>query len=120
MAAKGSDRNTLLADVAGIVSRSHDLAETLGNVVDRVAKRLDADVCSIYLTDPGRKTLVLRATKGLARESVGRVRLAAGEGLVGLVAGRSACRWWGRRTPSPPEASSTSTSPRPARSASPR
>lgn len=87
MAAKGSDRNALLADVAGIVSRSHDLNETLGNVVDRVAKRLDADVCSIYLTDPGRKTLVLRATKGLAPESVGRVRLTAGEGLVGLVAG---------------------------------
>jgi phosphotransferase system enzyme I (PtsP) len=86
MATKGSDRNTLLADVAGIVARSHDLAETLGNVVDRVAKRLDADVCSIYLTDPGRKTLVLRATKGLAPDSVGNVRLAAGEGLVGLVA----------------------------------
>jgi phosphotransferase system enzyme I (PtsP) len=86
MAHQGSDRNTLLADVAGIVSRSHDLAETLGNVVDRVAKRLDADVCSIYLVDPGRGTLVLRATKGLAPESVGQVRLAVGEGLVGLVA----------------------------------
>jgi phosphotransferase system enzyme I (PtsP) len=86
MAAKGSDRNTLLADVAGIVSRSHDLAETLGNVVDRVAKRLDADVCSIYLSDPARKTLVLRATKGLSPDAVGHVRLASGEGLVGLVA----------------------------------
>jgi phosphotransferase system enzyme I (PtsP) len=69
------------------VSRSHDLAETLRNVVDRVAKRLDADVCSIYLSDPERRTLTLRATKGLAPESVGRVQLAVGEGLVGLVAG---------------------------------
>ena len=86
MATQGSDRSTLLADVAGIVSRSHDLAETLGNVVERVAKRLDADVCSLYLSDPGRKELVLRATKGLAPESVGHVRLLAGEGLVGLVA----------------------------------
>ena len=43
------DRVTLLADVAEIVSRSHDLDETLNNVVDLVAKRLDADVCSIYL-----------------------------------------------------------------------
>ena len=43
------DRVTLLADVAEIVSRSHDLDETLSNVVDLVAKRLDADVCSIYL-----------------------------------------------------------------------
>ncbi|HEY8492648.1 MAG TPA: phosphoenolpyruvate--protein phosphotransferase [Myxococcota bacterium] len=86
MATQESERNTLLADVAGIVARSHDLAETLGNVVDRVAKRLDADVCSIYLSDPARKTLVLRATKGLSPESVGQVRLATGEGLVGLVA----------------------------------
>ncbi|MCL4685023.1 phosphoenolpyruvate--protein phosphotransferase [Myxococcota bacterium] len=86
MATQGSEHSTLLADVAGIVSRSHDLAETLGNVVERVAKRLEADVCSLYLSDPARKTLVLRATKGLAPESVGHVRLLTGEGLVGLVA----------------------------------
>ena len=34
------DRVTILADVAEIVSRSHDLDETLNNVVDLVAKRL--------------------------------------------------------------------------------
>ena len=44
------DRVTLLADVAEIVSRSHDLDETLSNVVDLVGKRLDADACSVYLT----------------------------------------------------------------------
>jgi phosphotransferase system enzyme I (PtsP) len=80
------DRVTLLADVAGIVSRSHDLRETLGNVVDLVAKRLDADVCSIYLTDADLSHLTLAATKGLSRDSVGAVRLALGEGLVGWVA----------------------------------
>ena len=48
------DRVTLLADVAEIVSRSHDLTETLGNVVDLVAKRLDADACSIYLIEAAR------------------------------------------------------------------
>ena len=79
-------RSALLADVVGIVSRSHDLAETLRNVVDRVAKRLDADVCSVYLAEPEGDRLTLRATQGLAAESVGRVHLAAGEGLVGLVA----------------------------------
>jgi len=72
--------------VADLVSRSHDLGETLGNVVDLVAKRLDADVCSVYLTDSDLQHLTLRATKGLSRDSVGRVRLAFGEGLVGLVA----------------------------------
>jgi phosphotransferase system enzyme I (PtsP) len=58
----------------------------LRNVVDRVAKRLDADVCSVYLIEPETRRLTLRATMGLALESVGRVQLDVGEGLVGLVA----------------------------------
>jgi phosphotransferase system enzyme I (PtsP) len=74
--------------VAGIVSRSHDLDETLGNVVDLVAKRLDADVCSVYLIGADLRHLVLSATVGLARGAVGTVRLALGEGLVGHVAER--------------------------------
>ena len=80
------DRVTVLADVASIVSRSHDLRETLGNVVDLVAKRLDADVCSVYLTDPDLKHLTLWATRGLAPEAIGKVRLSFAEGLVGLAA----------------------------------
>lgn len=55
-------------------------------MVDLVAKRLDADVCSVYLTDPDIEHLTLCATRGLAPDSVGRVRLAFGEGLVGLAA----------------------------------
>ena len=82
------DRESVLADVAGIVSRSHDLGETLGNVVDLVAKRLDADVCSVYLVGADLRQLVLSATVGLAREAVGKVRLALGEGLVGHAAER--------------------------------
>jgi len=57
-------------------------------VVDLVAKRLDADVCSIYLTGSDLSRLVLRATVGLRRESVGRVQLRLDEGLVGLAAER--------------------------------
>ena len=83
------DRITLLADVAEIVSRSHDLAETLENVVDLVAHRLNADACSIYLTDADLKNLTLRATNGLDPSCVGSLRIAFGEGLVGLSAARS-------------------------------
>jgi phosphotransferase system, enzyme I, PtsP len=82
------DRVTLLADVAEIVARSHDLDETLNNVVDLVAKRLDADACSIYLVEADLRHLTLSATIGLYRESVGRVQLPIGEGLVGLAAKR--------------------------------
>jgi phosphotransferase system enzyme I (PtsP) len=84
------DRVTLLADVAEIVARSHDLDETLGNVVDLVGKRLDADACSIYMLDSSLESLTLRATIGLERESVGHVQLPVGEGLVGLAAERRA------------------------------
>ena len=43
-------------------------------------------MCSVYLTDPDVEHLTLCATRGLSRDSVGRVRLAFGEGLVGLAA----------------------------------
>ncbi len=49
---------------------------------------MDADVCSIYLTEPDLKHLILRATIGLDRNAVGQVRLRFGEGLVGHAAQR--------------------------------
>src|SRR2546425_12982862 len=85
-----SDRVTLLADVAEVVARSHDLHETLGNVVDLVGKRLDADACSIYLVEADLTRLTVSATNGLNREAIGRVQLRLGEGLVGLAALRRA------------------------------
>ena len=69
--------------MAEVVARSHGLQETLNNVIDLVAKRLDADVCSIYLSDADRRYLTLRATIGLDVGAVGAVRMAVGEGLVG-------------------------------------
>ena len=82
------DRLSILADVAEIVSRSHDLKETLANVTELVAKRLDADVCSIYLADADLRRLTLSATIGLDPSAVGRVQLEYGEGLVGQAARR--------------------------------
>jgi phosphotransferase system enzyme I (PtsP) len=87
------DRVELLADVAEVVSRSHDLDETLSNVVDLVAKRLDADVCSIYLGGANLKRLRLSATVGLYKDAVGRVELREDEGLVGLAAAREHPRY---------------------------
>ena len=62
------------------------MQETLANVTDLVAKRLDADVCSIYLIDTDPDVLTLMATIGLDPGAVSRVQLRVGEGLVGLVA----------------------------------
>ncbi|MBW2577394.1 MAG: phosphoenolpyruvate--protein phosphotransferase [Deltaproteobacteria bacterium] len=56
----------------------------MSNVVELVAKRLDADACSLYLTDAATDELTLEATIGLYQDSVSQVSLPHGEGLVGL------------------------------------
>ena len=55
-------------------------------MADLVAKRLDADVCSVYLREPQTESLLLSATIGLDPAAVRRVRLEVGDGLVGWVA----------------------------------
>jgi len=47
-----------LEDISSIILHSHDLHETLDNIVTIVAKRMDSDVCSIYLLDDDGETLV--------------------------------------------------------------
>jgi glycogen phosphorylase len=69
-----------LADPAG------DPTTVLARVVRLIGSRFGSDVCSAYLLEPDRANLILAATIGLRQESVGKVRLALQEGLVGLVA----------------------------------
>jgi phosphotransferase system enzyme I (PtsP) len=74
-----------LEDISALILKSHDLHETLQNIVAVVARRTLSDVCSIYLLDDDRTTLRLRATKGLSRRAVGRVTMKVSEGLTGMV-----------------------------------
>jgi phosphotransferase system, enzyme I, PtsP len=74
-----------LEDISGIILHSHDLEETLDNIVTLVAKRMRSEVCSIYLLESDGETLVLQATKGLSKSSVGKVSMKTSEGLTGLV-----------------------------------
>ncbi len=77
---------TTLADISALILQSHDLTETLNNIVNLVARRTAADVCSIYLLDDrSPTTLSLCATHGLAADSVGCVTMQLDEGLTGLV-----------------------------------
>jgi phosphotransferase system enzyme I (PtsP) len=79
-----SDLGTdLLRDVGRLLVRSHDLGETLDNLVRLVARRMRAGVCSIYLLEDDAQNLVLSATRGLRLEAIGQVRLRIGEGIVG-------------------------------------
>src|SRR5512136_2280792 len=74
-----------LEDISALILHSHDLQETLGNIVNLVAKRMGVDVCSIYLLEDDGETLRLQASKGLSRSSVGKVAMKTSEGLTGLV-----------------------------------
>ncbi len=73
-----------LEDISSIILHSHDLQDTLDNIVNLVAKRMGSDVCSIYLLESDGQTLTLKATKGLSKASVNRVAMKVHEGLTGL------------------------------------
>jgi phosphotransferase system, enzyme I, PtsP len=75
----------LLEDIGTLIARSHDLQETLENLTQIVARRMGADVCSLYLFDPKDKRLTLWATTGLDRVAIGKVSMSVEEGLTGLV-----------------------------------
>lgn len=74
-----------LEDITSIILRSHDMAQTLDNIVTVVGKHMQAEVCSIYLMAEDGETLTLEATRGLSKSSVGHVSMKTSEGLSGLV-----------------------------------
>src|SRR5579863_2889180 len=88
--AANRDRLALIEDISIIGGEpSADLSETLDRVVATIVSRMEVEVCSIYLFDALRERLVLRATRGLDREAVGRVSMRPDEGLVGLAIERN-------------------------------
>ena len=73
-------------EIGRLVSQNGNPAETLNNLVHLIKHRFDTDVCSVYLLEADRSSLVLAATIGLRPEGVGRIRMRLTEGLAGLVA----------------------------------
>jgi phosphotransferase system enzyme I (PtsP) len=70
------------------VNAAEDLKSALGIMVLRVREAMASQVCSVYLLDPETQRFVLMATEGLNKRSIGKVSMAANEGLVGLVGTR--------------------------------
>lgn len=68
------------------IARTQDPTAMMATIVQRLSDLLQVEVCSIYLCNPERDTLILAATRGLAPTAVGQVRLAMNEGLVGSIA----------------------------------
>src|SRR5262247_3273566 len=83
---RGATHVLTLDEIRNLTSEAGKPAETLMNVVALIASRFQTDVCSTYLLEPDRATLVLAATVGLRPQSVGNVRMGLHEGLAGLVA----------------------------------
>src|SRR5277367_4320707 len=75
-----------MEEIGNLTKEGGKPAETLKNVVALIARRFKTDVCSAYLLEPDRNHLVLAATVGLRRQSVGTLRMGIHEGLTGLVA----------------------------------
>lgn len=75
-----------LRDISQAISAALDLDTTLTLITRKTAEVMGMDSCSIYLLDPAGEYAVLKATTGLAAESIGRARLRFGEGLTGYAA----------------------------------
>ena len=75
-----------LRDISQAIGAALDLDTTLQLITRKTAEVMRMDSCSIYLLDPAGEYLVLRATTGLAPESIGRARLRYGEGMTGYAA----------------------------------
>jgi phosphotransferase system enzyme I (PtsP) len=73
-----------LRSIVQEVNAARDMKTALAIIVTRVKKAMETQVCSVYLRD-AKGEYVLMATDGLNPDAVGRVRLRAGEGLVGRV-----------------------------------
>jgi len=81
----------MLAKLQHIVQRVNaaaNLHEALEIIVHQVKAAMDTDACSVYVRDPVVPQYVLMATEGLHPSSVGKIRMTASEGIVGLVATR--------------------------------
>ncbi|MGF1527208.1 MAG: phosphoenolpyruvate--protein phosphotransferase [Candidatus Competibacterales bacterium] len=78
-----------LSRIVQEVNSAASLDDALRLIVERVKLALGCDVCSVYLADPETDDYVLMATDGLRRSAVGKVRLTASRGLIGLVASRA-------------------------------
>jgi phosphotransferase system enzyme I (PtsP) len=70
------------------VNSAPDLQSALDIIVARVKISVGVDVASVYLLDAVNHDFVLRATDGLRKDAIGKVRLGYHEGLVGMVCER--------------------------------
>lgn len=77
---------TDLTSLVDTIARTQDPEAMMDTIVGRLSELMQSSVCSLYLCNPQQDTLILAATRGLAPNAVGQVRLSLNEGLVGHIA----------------------------------
>ena len=75
---------TTLNEISKLVNSTLELDDVLREIVRLVCVNMRVDVCSIYLIE--NRSLMLKATQGLNPQSVGKVRMAVGQGITGAAA----------------------------------
>jgi signal transduction protein with GAF and PtsI domain len=76
----------LLHKITHIIGSTLDLDRMLGEIVALVSGITRADACFIYLVEPGRRSLVLSASKTPHPGEIGMLKVNLGEGITGWVA----------------------------------
>ncbi len=79
---------TTLRSIVQEVAAIPSFRDALDCLALRVKESMGVDCCSVYLTEAPQSDHVLMATEGLSKSAIGIIKIAANEGLVGLVAQR--------------------------------
>ncbi len=69
-------------------SQEADLQRALDRLVTQVKRAINTDCCSVYLADYKSQSFLLKASDGLAKDSLGHTAIGFSEGLIGLVGQR--------------------------------
>ena len=75
----------IIREISDLLNEARDLDSILRNVVNKISESLNFEVVSIYLFDPEKRRLILRATRGLSHDSKNPISLKMDEGLTGYV-----------------------------------
>lgn len=73
----------ILKSISEVIAANDDLASVMSAIVDILAENLDTDVCSVYVYHEESDDLILAATCGLNKNTVGNIRLKPGVGITG-------------------------------------
>lgn len=76
----------VLQKITEVISSTRDLEEILEEIIKLVHKITKADSCFLYLLNPEKKELILRASQNPHLKDIGRITLKLGEGITGWVA----------------------------------